>query len=143
MKKLLFLLALSASFLFAGIDINTATAEEFAGLKGIGKKKAEAIVKLREKQGGKFSSVEDLLKVKGIGKKTLANIKGELSLGKQKMMDKTSKTKADMMDKKSGMSDKMDDMKKDSMQDGMMKKDEMKEGMQDTMKDKMPSGMMK
>lgn len=139
MKKLLFLLALSASFLFAGIDINTATAEEFAGLKGIGKKKAEAIVKLREKQGGKFSSVEDLLKVKGIGKKTLANIKGELSLGKQKMMDKTSKTKADMMDKKSGMAEKMDDMKKDSM----MKKDEMKEGMQDTMKDKMPSGMMK
>ena len=39
-------------------------------LSGIGKKYAERIVKYREKHGP-FKNVEDIMKVKGIGKKTL------------------------------------------------------------------------
>ncbi|QFY42809.1 ComEA family DNA-binding protein [Candidatus Methylospira mobilis] len=48
------------------VDINTATADQIAaGLKGVGKSKAEAIVKDREKNGP-FKSVDDLARVKGV-----------------------------------------------------------------------------
>lgn len=52
------------------ININTATAGELATLTGVGAKTALAIVDYREMFGG-FASVEDLMQVKGIGKKTL------------------------------------------------------------------------
>ena len=53
------------------VNINAATAEQLsAGIKGVGMKKAEAIVAYRE-QNGSFKSKEDLLKIKGIGAKTL------------------------------------------------------------------------
>jgi len=55
----------------AVININTATAEELAELKGIGLKKAEAIISYRE-QRGLFTSVEELILVKGIGENTVA-----------------------------------------------------------------------
>ena len=42
-------------------------------LPGIGKSKAQAIVAYREEQGP-FSSVDDLVNVKGIGKKLLAKL---------------------------------------------------------------------
>lgn len=55
----------------ARLNINTASAKEIAkGMKGIGIKKAEAIVAHRE-ANGPFKSVEDLLKVKGVGPATL------------------------------------------------------------------------
>lgn len=59
----------------ATININTATADELAAfLPGIGKTKANRIVDYRETAGG-FDSVEELLCVKGIGEKTLENIR--------------------------------------------------------------------
>ncbi len=54
----------------AEININNATAQELATLKGIGSKKAEAIVKYREVYG-EFKTLEDLLKVQGIGEQTI------------------------------------------------------------------------
>lgn len=55
----------------AAVNINTADAQALATvLNGIGLKKAEAIVAYRE-QHGKFTSPEQLLEVKGIGKATL------------------------------------------------------------------------
>jgi len=56
------------------IDINTADAMELTTLPGIGPSKANAIVEYR-KAHGPFKSIEDLIKVKGIGAKTLNNIK--------------------------------------------------------------------
>ncbi|MDF3054717.1 MAG: competence protein ComEA [Gammaproteobacteria bacterium] len=53
------------------VNINEATTEELQTLKGIGKNKAQAIVNYRDNQG-KFQSVEDLSKVKGINNKTVA-----------------------------------------------------------------------
>jgi len=50
------------------VNINTASAVELRALKGIGKKKAKAIVSYRKKNG-KFKSIDDLVNVKGIGKK--------------------------------------------------------------------------
>ena len=53
------------------VNINTADAETIAStLKGIGLKKAQAIVEYRE-NFGPFHDVEELLEVKGIGKSTL------------------------------------------------------------------------
>ncbi|MBL0230748.1 MAG: ComEA family DNA-binding protein [Moraxellaceae bacterium] len=48
------------------ININTANADELSKLKGIGKAKAAAIMEWRE-TNGKFSSLEDVDEVKGIG----------------------------------------------------------------------------
>ncbi|MGO4372693.1 ComEA family DNA-binding protein [Paenibacillus sp. MCAF20] len=56
------------------LDINRATAEELDALKGIGPAKAQAIVDDREKNGP-FATVNDLLRVRGIGEKLLAGMK--------------------------------------------------------------------
>ncbi len=51
------------------ININTASANELMDLKGIGEKKAAAIIEFRE-TNGIFKQPEDLMKVPGIGPKT-------------------------------------------------------------------------
>jgi len=55
------------------VEINHATAEEFMTLKGIGVKKAGDIIAYRS-ANGPFKSIEDLAKIKGIGKKALAKL---------------------------------------------------------------------
>lgn len=60
------------------ININTATLEELQTIKGIGKKKAEAILQYR-KEHGAFHTKEDLLQVKGIGKKALEAIESQVT----------------------------------------------------------------
>jgi competence protein ComEA len=52
------------------VNINTADAETLATLQGIGEKRAEAIIDYRTRHGP-FVSVDDLIKVKGIGVKTV------------------------------------------------------------------------
>ncbi|MCF7920892.1 MAG: helix-hairpin-helix domain-containing protein [Candidatus Cloacimonetes bacterium] len=56
------------------LDINSANLNELVGLPGIGKVKAQRIID-RRKAKGKFRTIEELLEVKGIGEKTLAEIK--------------------------------------------------------------------
>lgn len=68
---------------FAGgvVNINTANKETLENeLKGIGPAKAAAIIKHR-KEFGPFKSVDDLAKVSGIGEKTLAKIRKQLTVG--------------------------------------------------------------
>ena len=63
------------------IDLNTASAEELSkGIKGIGAKKAAAIVKYREVHGP-FQSVDELSKVPGIKAKTVEQIKPVVTVG--------------------------------------------------------------
>ncbi len=62
------------------VDINTADAQEIAdSLKGIGLKKAQAIVQWRE-DNGNFTHLEQLLEVKGIGDKILELNRKQLTL---------------------------------------------------------------
>ena len=77
MKNLISILILSLFFGLSNlanaesIDINTADAKTIAAnTKGIGLIKATVIVNYREKNGV-FNSIDDLSKVKGIGKKTI------------------------------------------------------------------------
>lgn len=46
---------------------------------GIGEKKAADIIKYRE-DNGSFRAVEDLIKVSGIGEKTLENLKDSITI---------------------------------------------------------------
>lgn len=61
------------------ININTAKVEELDILPGVGPKMAQAIVDFREAHG-KFSTLEDLQKVKGLGPRKFAAIRPHLTL---------------------------------------------------------------
>lgn len=63
------------------IVLNTATAEELTRLKGIGMKRATAIVALRTRLGG-FKRVSSLLRVRGIGVRTLKRLRPHLVLNR-------------------------------------------------------------
>lgn len=52
------------------ININKADVDTLSLLKGIGEKRAKAIISYRELNGN-FESVDDLLNIKGIGDKVL------------------------------------------------------------------------
>jgi competence protein ComEA len=56
------------------ININTATKDELTKLPGVGEKTADNIILLRNKRG-KFTRLEDLLDVKGIGESKFNKIK--------------------------------------------------------------------
>jgi competence protein ComEA len=58
----------------AKINLNQATAQQLDALPGIGASRAQAIVALRQKLGGRFQSVDELLEVKGIGDKMLEKL---------------------------------------------------------------------
>lgn len=84
MKKILLPLYLLLAFSFSGlaaaepVDINTADAGALAAaIKGVGPKRAEAIVQYREKHGP-FSSVDDLARVRGIGSAVLESNRANL-----------------------------------------------------------------
>ncbi|HXI02910.1 MAG TPA: helix-hairpin-helix domain-containing protein [Candidatus Saccharimonadales bacterium] len=67
----------------AKIDINHATAEELQQLPGVGPSLAQRIVDFREKNGP-FGSVDELLKVRGIGEKSLERFRHLVTAGKGK-----------------------------------------------------------
>lgn len=58
----------------AKINLNTATAEQLDTLPGVGPVTAQSILSWRT-ENGRFSSVDDLLDVKGIGDATLAELR--------------------------------------------------------------------
>jgi len=61
------------------IPINTASVDELDTLPGIGPKTAQAIVEYRESHG-KFTSAEELLQVRGIGRKKLAALRPHIAV---------------------------------------------------------------
>lgn len=70
----------SANASVAGkININSASEEKLDSLPGIGPAYAGAIIDYRNQNGG-FESVDELLNVKGIGAKTLENLRDYVSI---------------------------------------------------------------
>jgi competence protein ComEA len=61
------------------VVLNRATEEDLRHLPGIGATRARAILALRAKLG-RFSRVEDLLRVKGIGRRSLARLRPKVLL---------------------------------------------------------------
>jgi competence protein ComEA len=61
------------------IDINTATATQLQELHGIGPKKSQAIIDARP-----YASVSEFIKAKGIGPKTLENLKDKVCVSTEK-----------------------------------------------------------
>ena len=82
MRALIALLLTLSISSFASVDINTASAKELTTLKGIGKAKAEAILRYRQEHC--FESIEDLTKVKGIGKKIVEKNANNITLSECK-----------------------------------------------------------
>ena len=62
------------------ININTATQSQLETMPGIGPVKAAAIIAYRQEHGA-FASVDDLIKVSGIGKKTLSDLRPHVTVG--------------------------------------------------------------
>lgn len=67
------------------VNINTANIQSLAkNIKGIGVKKAEAIV-LYRKTHGPFKRIDDIVKVKGIGPKLLEKNRADLRINSPKV----------------------------------------------------------
>lgn len=65
----------------APVDLNGANEQELMAIPGIGEAMAKRIVEFR-KANGPFRQVDDLLKVKGIGEKSLEKLRPHVSVGK-------------------------------------------------------------
>ncbi|MGY6215351.1 ComEA family DNA-binding protein [Methylolobus aquaticus] len=74
--------AFTWSFALAeAVDINSANSDQLAqAMVGVGKAKADAIVQEREKNG-KFNSIEDLSRVKGIKQALIEKNRNNLTVG--------------------------------------------------------------
>jgi competence protein ComEA len=74
-------------------QVNRASKEDLMKIKGIGEKKAEAILKERKKKP--FESFEDIEKIKGIGPVLVENIKKDVYGKSSEDPKKKSSTKKD------------------------------------------------
>ena len=64
----------------AKININTASAAELQQLPRVGEKVAQRIVDFRT-QNGKFTKIEEIMKVRGIGEKIFLQLKDLITVG--------------------------------------------------------------
>ena len=104
MKKLVLLLGLCASFLFAQINLQTATKDELMGIKGIGEKKAEQIIEYRKTNT--INNPEDLKNIKGFGDSIVGNVKDANPVSKEKVNKKVEDKKDEKKKELNGAVDK-------------------------------------
>ena len=65
---------------WGAVDVNTATLSELEAVKGIGPKKALAIVAYRQRHGP-FKRIETLVRVGGFGQASVVKLRGKLTVG--------------------------------------------------------------
>ena len=65
------------------IDLNTADSAALESVPGIGKSLSQRILAFREKNGP-FQSVDDLLKIQGVGEKSIQRLRPYLTVAKAK-----------------------------------------------------------
>lgn len=83
MKKIITVLMSALVFsapAWAVVDLNTASQAELETVKGIGPKKAQAIIEFRKKNGN-FKTVDDLDNVTGFGKKSVDMVRKDVAVG--------------------------------------------------------------
>ena len=80
-RCILVVLLILPTILFAGdtIDINSADKEVLMSVKGIGEKRAEAIIKHRN-ENGPFQSIDQLVEVKGVSQSLVDANRENLSI---------------------------------------------------------------
>jgi len=112
MLKKLFLALIFTTVSLVAMNFQTASKEQLMTIKGIGEKKASAIIKYRK--SNKIKSASDLEKVPGIGKELANNAKrGIKNKDPKKTVKKTSTTKTKSTREKSKSSkDKKSQTKK-------------------------------
>ena len=86
MKRFLLLFVMLSGFLFAAVNINTASQKELMTLNGIGEAKAKAIIEYRTKN--RFKKIEDIMQVKGIGQAIFDKIKKDIVVTSQSQTTK-------------------------------------------------------
>lgn len=95
MKKFIIASVLALCFYagtaMAAVNINTADADMLSSLPNIGEVKAAAIVKDREAKGD-FETLDDLTRVKGIGSKTVEQLRDEATAGADNEMSEADDT---------------------------------------------------
>jgi len=115
MKKIFIAVLFFSAYLFASINLQTASKEELMSISGIGAKRAAAIIKYRKTH--RIKSADDLLKIKGIGKNVVENVKKGVKNKKRTATKKATKYKkkskvSKKMSKKSQTSKKANEKKK-------------------------------
>ena len=80
--KVLAMLVIGMTLVFGAVDINTAGKKELMNLKGVGAKKADAILEYRKVKC--FKNVKALKNVKGIGPKLIKKNRENLEASKCK-----------------------------------------------------------
>jgi len=114
MKKVLVTLLLMISFASA-LNVQTASKDELMCIKGIGEKKASAIMKYRKSH--KLKSAKDLLEIKGFGKALVQNVQKDtksVTCGGKKSAKKSTKKSTDKKSTSKKTSTKKSTEKKNS-----------------------------
>ena len=86
LKYFVLLILLSSSalvFAMEPVNINTADKDLLMQITGIGEKRAEAIIDYRD-NNGRFKSVDELTRVRGIGQSVVDKNREQLSTGKSR-----------------------------------------------------------
>ncbi len=65
----------------SAVDVNTASEQQLMSVPGIGESLAKRIVQFRDKNG-RFDKVDDLMKVQGIGEKSIEKLRPYLTAAK-------------------------------------------------------------
>lgn len=93
--------------LLSALNPQKASKDELMCIKGIGEKKASAIIKYRKKN--KLKSAQDLLEIKGFGKSLVKNVQNDVksvACGGKKSAKKSKKTDKKKTTTKKKVSDK-------------------------------------
>ena len=106
MKKFVAILAIFSSLFLGAIDLQTASKSELMEIKGIGEKKADAIIEYRK--SNTINSADDLKNIKGFGDTIIDNIKKDIKV-KSNTSKKDEKPKSDdIKDSKKAKNSKSD-----------------------------------
>ncbi len=106
MKKIVLFLMFCCTFLFAEINLQTASKEELMAIKGIGAKKADQIIEYRKTNT--IKSPEDLKNIKGFGDSIVTNVKSANTPTVPTKQDLTKKVDTIKDDKKKELSNSVD-----------------------------------